>query len=330
MIRHLFFLIGIAFIASFTSCKLEKARPAKKQYLIIASDCLESKDAKLFTNLKKSEGIKVRIVHLSADSLKKKLIKEGANCEIDAILLSSVYSMKDLSDKNLLQKIPEEELPKSLPSKYLSKTKNWAGIGIDPYVLITVDDSLHKIKQYSNLTTKYKWQSTLSSDAEWYPFYAPIVQKNNSKNKNNAYRWIYDFSENNLGTLSKQDTNSQCNTLLTSFSKFQTSDLIKKSKFKDGKLLFPNQRIGGSYYNMHCYALVKQARNCTNALKFFNYLLIENVNKRVNATWKTFPVISINESIYDYQNLRFKKYYLSPVHLTAYFERVKNILETLR
>jgi ABC-type Fe3+ transport system substrate-binding protein len=318
-------------IVSLTACNLEKARPNKNQYLIIASDCLESKDANLFKNFYKLEGIKVRIIHLSADSIKYRLRSEGINCDVDAVILSSIYDMNILDNDHLLQSIPFENFPKTPETKHISTTKTWVGIGINPYVLITKDDTLHKIRTYRNLLKGNSWCTDLKTNAEWFPFYSFIVKKVELKSKFNAKNWITQFESNKQNQKSVSDSLGPCKVYLTTFSNYKKKQVAKNSIYKKGKLVFPNQHIGGSYYNMLCFGIVKQAPNFTNGMKFFQYILLRTANDRLNNALDMFPINSDESSIYSYQqNLRFKKYHTSPVKLVLNYDKLKNILSTLR
>jgi ABC-type Fe3+ transport system substrate-binding protein len=327
-IVHLF--ISAMVVICFTACNLEKARPNKHQYLIIASDCLYTKDTLLFKSFKKREEIKVRILHISADSILKKIKTEGVNCEIDAVILSSVYDMNNLGKANVLQVIPKENFPVELPNKHISQSRTWAGIGIDPYVLFTKDDTLQKFKTYRNLLKGSKWCSNLSKETNWYPFYSFIVKKIGPKSKFNAKNWITQFENNKQNNLSFSDSIGPCKIYLTAFSRYRADKSNRNSVYKKGKLVFPNQHIGGSYYNMVCFGIVKQAPNFTNGIKFFHYILLKSVNDRLNNALNQFPINSDEASVYAYQqNYRFKKYHTSPVQLVTYYERLKTILGSL-
>lgn len=320
----LVFLLGLV-----TSCKIERARPFKKQYIIVASDCLEVKDTILFHSLKTYKGVRIRILPMSTDSLRKRLAREGFNTEIDAIFLSSMHDMVQLEKDGVLQHVPVDKLPLNLPSKYYSKNNKWFGIGCDPYVIVTTNDTLHKVRSYSDLAENTKWCTNLTSNAEFYPFYSAIVHRINSKEKYNAHDWIKHFLENKVGDISDTDSTTNCSTLFTKYSTFRNSELITKSKFSTGQMIYPNQRTGGTYFSMPTFAIIKQARNYHNAIELLNYICIEAVNKRLNYSWYTFPVISNKESSITYQNTRFKKFSTSPVKLTAYYDRVNNIINLI-
>jgi hypothetical protein len=57
--------------------------------------------------------------------------------------------------------------------------------------------------------------------------------------------------------------------------------------------------------------------------------MIETVNKRLNFRLKMFPLVNSKQSVFRYQNNRFKKYAVSPIRLTDYFNQVKIILSIL-
>jgi ABC-type Fe3+ transport system substrate-binding protein len=326
MVQLAFFLV---LITGFSSCKIEKARPFKKQYLIIASDFLEAKDTLLFKSFKTLSGIRVRILSMSADSLLRRMKVEKQNTEIDAIIFSSTYDMVRFEKMNHLQKISNESIPKNLSKKFVSKSNKWLGIGCDPYIIVTKEDTLNKVLLYSDLTEKTKWCTNLTSASDWYPFYATIAYKINPKDKYTPLNWIKNFKKNNQGELLEIDSATNCSLFFTKHSIYMQSELYSNQLFKKGKLIFPNQQKGGSYYSMATFAVVKQARNYMNALEFIDYLMIETVNKRLNFRLKMFPLVNSKESVFRYQNNRFKKYAVSPIRLTDYFNQVKIILSIL-
>lgn len=330
MIKSVYLLFGCVLIVCLSACNLEQARANQKQYVVIASDCLEPSNAEIFKRFEKTEGIKVKIIHLSADSIQYKLRTEGINCTIDAVILSSVFDINKLDNAKVLQTIPKESFPELLSNKYISKAQTWAGIGIDPYVLITKGDTLQKIKTYSNLLRENSWCTDLKNESDWYPFYSFVVNKNDSKSKFNAKDWITQLKSKEQKSHLFIDSLGPCKVNLTTYSRYKTNQSDSNSIYKKGKLVFPNQHIGGSYYNMVCFGIIKQAPNYTNGMKFFQYILQKTVNERLNNVLNKFPINSNKTSIYDYQqNLRFKKNHTSPVQLITNYDRLRTILSTI-
>lgn len=329
MMKLVYFLFVVILLVNFSACTIEEAKPSKFQELIIASDCLEPKDTILFQRFSKSREIRLKIWHMSADSIHKHLDKEGLNTRIDAVILFSSYNMYQLDKKNHLQKISDVNIAANLLEKFRAPSGKWVGLGIDPIIFVTLNDTSGKLRTYSDLLKNEKWCSDLNGKSEWYPFYAPIVQKMDPQKDYNALDWIKSFTGNKSKSVSYPDSLTNCNNLLTRYSMFHKNQSLKKSHFKKGKLIYPNQRTGGSFYNMICFGIIKQAKNYTNALTFFEYLMDEKVNKRLNNYWRTFPVITSEESSFSYQNVRFKKYRTPPMQLTPYYQRVENILNRI-
>ncbi len=308
-------------VFSFSACTIEEAQPYKKQEIVIASDCLDSKDAILFQSFEKSFGIHVKIRHLSADSLKQLLLREGVETEIDVVILASTYSMNQLDNSNLLHVLKKEKFPEQLEQNYRSKKSTWAGIGIDPYVILVSKDSNNNIAEYKDLLNKTNTFYSLQTANFWYPFYASIQHRMGTKNKRYSTEWLKKMKKNSEEYISLNDTIAAHSIFLSSYSEFNLN------KNKELKLVFPNQFTGGSYYNMACFGIVDQARNYENAISFFGYLLTESVNKRLNNHWNKFPILSTRKSFYAYQNSAFKKYASSPALLTSYHNSTLKILK---
>jgi ABC-type Fe3+ transport system substrate-binding protein len=325
--RFSFLLIIVSVLL--TSCGIETAKPFTKQHLFIASDCLDFTDTVLFNGFEKFKHIEVHIRRFTPDSLKNILKDEGYNTEFDAVILSSVYDMDQLNKAGLLQKLKDESFPENLPIKFRSASRKFCGIGVDPYVILTEDDSLSKVRSYKDLTSKTKWCTDLNGQSDWFPFYAAIAQKIDPKEKYNAIDWIGHFLRNKDKEFGESDSTTYCRTILTRYSHFRSNQVFKTKEFKDHRIIFPNQRSGGCYFNMPCYAVIKQARNYSNAIEFMRYLLLEPVNKRLNFRLSMFPVIKETNSSISYQNIRFKKYAVSPVRLTSNYERLINILRII-
>lgn len=313
-----------------TSCGIETARPFKKQHLFIASDCLAFRDTILFRSFEKNQKIEVHIRHFSADSLKTILKVQGYNTEFDAVIFSSVFDMNELHAEGTLQKLTDESLPESLPIKYRSRSRTFCGIGIDPYVIVTKDDSTSRVRSYKDLIHETKWCSDLDGSSDWFPFYAVITNKIDPKAKFNAVDWISNFLDNKERQRDEADSIAGCKTVFTTYSNYRSKKIYREKQYKDHQVIFPNQRSGGTYYNMPCFAIVKQARNYTNAISFLKYIMVESVNKRLNFRLSMFPLIKQTDSSIPYQNIRFKKYSISPVRLTANYERLKNILKIIK
>lgn len=310
--------VFFASLFALNSCRIEKAKPFKKQHITIVSDCLKHEDEELFKSLKKYKSIDIYIIHLPFDSIKARLKKEGLNTEIDAVILSSVYYMNQLDQLHLLQKLPIEDFPENLNTKHISATRTWSGIGIDPYLISTKDDTLFKIKNYNDLLEN-QWCSTLKDEDKRMPFYTFIVHKMDPGHKYNHKDWIRDFNSKKIEILN----DSLSGACKITFYKYSEGKRLHENR--NARIIFPNQRKGGYYYDMPCFGIIRQARNYYNAKIFLHYLFTESANKGLNFKLNTYPLIYTKGSDFQYQNIRHKRSILSPVQLITNYQELENL-----
>ena len=68
------------------SCSPGEARPTRKQRIVLATDCLNKEDERLFKSFKKYHHIDVQIVELSADSILSLLKKDGVEVKNETVV----------------------------------------------------------------------------------------------------------------------------------------------------------------------------------------------------------------------------------------------------
>ena len=281
----------LVYIFVVSACHVEQAEPSKYQILRIGSDCLYPKDTALFLNFQKKTGIRVKIRHLSADSIQKHLAHYGVLSSIDCIVLSSIFPMKKLASTRDLQSIPAHRLPSNTGNFLPLNSRKWFPIGIDPYVLHTRNDSLKTLDNYSDLL-HHPFYTTLESPADWYPFYTYILEKNTA-NMSNLKHWKHQLDSNNLGLPEVGDSvsiPSAKEIFLTKYSVFQQVEQRKQYRLKKAGIIFPDQLKKGVFANFHCFAVVRQSTNYSNALELFAHLLSPGFNRRLNAHFGTLPL----------------------------------------
>ena len=100
-----------------------------------------------------------------------------------------------------------------------------------------------------------------------------------------------------------------------------------RTRYRKLKLIFPNQKYGGTLYELRAIGLVKQASNYSNALEFILYLVKEENNQRINNWWNTFPVGNTLDRSFEYQNQRFKLYSEAPRRWCKQHKKAKQITE---
>lgn len=312
-------------IVLISACTIDKARPTKKQHLYIASDCLTKKDEKLFRNFEKSTKINIHIVSMTSDSLMILLKKEGLTTTIDCVISSSVYDMDNLSDSKFLQEKSIDLAKGIIPSKFISEKKDYIGFGIDPYVLLAQNDSTNKWRNYSDINGKLAFTTDLKSKSDLLPFYSIVFAKLEKSKPKVIYSWCETFSKNKVNVANDTLKLNATKVLFTLYSHYENN----KKELKKLNLIFPNQRKAGSYYNMPCFGIIKQARNYSNAKLFLIYMAHDNVNKRLNNRLKMFPIIVEKQSIYPFQNKRYKKSSVSPIQQTKQYSRVTSFMKNI-
>ncbi len=309
-----------------TGCRLETAKPSTQQHILLATDCLNSQDHEIFKVFEKQTGIKVRILHLSADEIVSKLKSDGINTEIDCIILGSIFEIDRISRLKSLQKIKTDSLPKELGTKHMSENRSLFGLGFDPYIIVTLGDVSKKIRNYSDLKHVDNWCTDLNSRNDLFPFFSFITSKIQPTSLLSGEDWIHDFNAKKIKTLEKVDTLIYSTVLFTKYSSFLTKTNSSLKVYKKGKVLFPNQRNGGVYYDMPCFALIKQAHNFTNAMYFMRAIYASGLNAKINLRLNTFP-ISFNSALKkSYHSIRFKRYSRTPIRLTNNYSIVQSIL----
>lgn len=291
-----FFLFSVLAVSS---CTLEKARPSARQHVIIASDCLFPKDTSLFGQFIKDRSIRVFIHHLSADSIEQTLKHQGVNTHFDMVLLKSVYDIAHFEKLGFFQRIPKTEIPIEILPQFRIKSNKWIAFGVDPYIIVSNQDSLEKIASYSAFFKRMDWRTDLTTNAQFVPLYASLL--NHGIQQKQVKSWLKQHLD-HTRLLHENDSTFTENYLLTNFSTFQMLKHRNKSPFKKSQLIVPENQHPGTMYNLHCLGIVKQARNYFNALQCMHALVSESMNYRVTNQLKI-------ESIYEPVNPVFKSVY---------------------
>jgi ABC-type Fe3+ transport system substrate-binding protein len=319
-----FLLISLGFLFS---CGIEPAHEFKKQRLIIASDFIKAEDKSLFATFEKEHSIEIVVHYMSSDSISKRMRKEGYSTDIDLVILKSSLDICQLKEEGRLQKIllPENQ-PKS-SSRFNSKEMDWFGIAVDPYIIVHRNDSAGKISTYSDLSKKASWMTNLKEDKELYPLIGGVLNRLRSEADSTQSKWFNGlFSKKTKFQITK-DSSLHLTPILTLYSSFYSDSSLYKSKYKKGKVTYPNQSKGGTFYSLRSVGIVKQARNYTNACIFIQYITEDDVNQRLNNWWNTFPITQSMNRSYTYQNIRFKRYPVAMYKLCSERKKSKLILD---
>lgn len=298
--------------------------------MIVASDFLNHKDVKLFQTFEKDFNIKITILTLDTDSLINKLIQEGYATRIDVIMLKSALDMCQLEEANKLQKILNSEDRPDLPYRYRDNDFHWFGLSIDPFIIVGKKDSNGRILNYGDLIKKQEWTSNLKRNQDLVAFFTATLHQWRDQKNEIKIQWHENFLQKEVQFRKPKDSVLNFPPLLTTYSSFYSDSSLYRSGYKRAKIIYPNQNKGGIIYELRSIAIVKQARNYSNAIDFIQFLNRDDVNQRINNWWNTFPINSSLERAYTYQNKRFKSYPVPIVDLCKYRTRAIKLLETKR
>lgn len=308
------------------SCGLETARPKKKQELIIASDFLNKNDLLLFRSFEEKNNISIRLKSMTADSIHRHLKAFGYASRIDLVFLRSSLDFCVLSSQRMLQPITHPDLTAQIPNKYKGKDENWFGVAIDPYILVHRKDSLSTFSNYKDLLKKVLWGTNLRNEDQFHALYASLLQRG-KQNPELTASFLESLTARKNVLNKSIDSTFNYPPLLTTYSVFYSDTNLMRSKYKKAKLVFPNQKQGGTLYELRTIGMVKQASNYTNAKEFILYLTAEGNSQRINNWWNTFPVGNKLERSFEYQNQRFKLYSSPPHTWCDHLQQAKKSLE---
>lgn len=305
MNRMIFYRVCVLLLL-LSSCMVETAKRNQKQYLTIYSDCLTSKNIRLFKSFEKDEKINLNIVHFETDSLLLKIEEEGYNCKADLIILNSMYTMQKVNYKRLLQPWKSEKIAEHVPEHLKSQTNNWIGIGVNPYVLasndtILIDDKLRMLLRKKNT----KIYSDLSKPKDIIPLISHHFKNKYDENRIEKFLAKIEYREDR--NLPKDSIRK--NIFIGMYSS------IRNDEFLTNKSLINIDK--GIYYNLYCTGIIKQSPNFYNAKLFIEYITETKNNERLNNFWKTLPIeMEEQKHKYSYQNL--PKYINSTKHKNLY------------
>jgi len=278
---------------------LEKARPSSRQYVIIASDCLYAKDTTLFRQFITAQKISIFIRHLPTDSIERMLKNQKVNTHFDMVILQTLYDIAHFEKLGFLQRIPNNDMPVGILPQFTTQSNKWIAFGVDPYVIVSTQDSAVAIHSYNDFFKRMDWSTDLIKNAQIVPLYASFL--NHGIQKKQVASWLKQHVS-VMHPLPEDDSTFTANYLLTNLSTYQTLKQQNKSPFIKKQLIVPENHQFGIMYNLHCFGIVKQARNYTNALNFMHAFIGESMNLRVAKYLKI-------ESVYDSTNPVFKAIY---------------------
>ena len=273
-----------------SACGAKEAQPFKKQSVVIASDYLTDKDTAFFSWFKKHNHIRVQILHLSADSISKKLKKEGFNTQIDLVMVHSMQAAKQLH-KNAFERLPYVFRTEHFNHYLAFSNGKWLVSGIDPYVFSYYPDSLDVPVSYNELCTDYKWSKFKDDSLDMLYAHVKIRLKESKKYRFKDWKkgWKKHYVSFEKGT----DSLPSKQLLVHTYSRFVKDPYFKKGR-KKRSIIYPNQGEKGLYADRVCMSIVFRARHYDNAILVLEYLNQPETLRRFNEKHGFFSVMTSN------------------------------------
>ena len=258
MRRFILFLTLAVFL---TSCSIEELNVIKKQTLTIASDYLYASDSSLFKDFSRKTNIKVKIIHLHADSISKKIFQNPLNVDFDMLMLSDIVTLNNIKNKNLLQKFSDED-DISNSNGYILLT------GVDPIVYCSN-------RKVSGDSTSYL---DLSS-AFWYPKLDEVnlselyncIKQNQQWSSRESALWIHQAELKKMIYPINDSLAPRINAL-GFLSQFKRKSPLPDSLNVFQYFLFPDQLKSGLLYKFYGAGIVYQSSNFNAAKQLIQYL----------------------------------------------------------
>lgn len=299
MFNKIFFCLAICLVLQ--SCSTEIAKPLPHQHIVLASDFLTKKDLPVFNQFTKKFGIKVYLITLTEQQLIEKLNKEKTSTRIDAILLSSLVGMEKAKRLNALQT--------TLINPIIA-------IGYDPFIYTIVNDSMDIKATYRGIIASDNWKSLSTKTSYFTPMLAEVKQLLQKK-KSDFPTWINQFFKHK----STQDTTVSNSAMISKYSDFMSLDYSTRKRIT---LLFPNEK---TFTDVATFAIVKQARNYSNAILLRRAIQQQKMNRIISAKGNFFPLESTTKSRFAYQNRTFNWAVKNPLIAMKNFTIIEKVLQ---
>lgn len=260
-----------------SSCSIQEVKDYHPDELILASDFLDASDSLIFRDYEKSSGIRVRIVHLSSDSIIRHFEQYGYNSQFDGVFLNSSYTLNRLSKKEILH--PLSDKIKEQPVAIRSPKNDWIVLSYDPYILQQADSGT-VIQTYNELTYGARWARILTSD-EQAAFEASVLHQFGRSGRAKSFTWLQSMNE-QMNT-SNPDSSGIAGFALNRFSKI---DLATK------RYTIPNQVRGGAFYDGLGIAALRHSSNYTVINELIEFYLNPHYNQKLAGRMQAFPIES--------------------------------------
>lgn len=258
------------------SCSVPEVQSSSKSVIVLASDFLYAKDSTLFVNFEKQQNIKVKIKHLTTDSIIAHFNEYRYNSQFDGVLLYSSYTLNKLSKEKVLH--PLSDKLQDAPQGAKSPNNDWMVFGLDPYV-IDFGRGATKDIAYNELTHDVKWEPVLSKE-ESAAFYASVLHQFGRSKLYKSMKWLQEMKD-HMHWSAISDTLPRATFTLTRFSKAQK---------EYHNFILPTQGRIGVFYDGIGIASIQHSPKYAEITELQLYLIQGFNNQAITGKLFVFPI----------------------------------------
>ena len=296
-------------------CQIDTARPSQEKQLVIASDYLEESDTLLFHNFMDSTGIRVIIRPWNKSKIVGEFKINKYATGIDVFMLKSLFEVHDLQKKRLFQPLKTAVNLNEAYVDFSSEKYDYFGFGYDPFIVAYPKGERTSIKMYNDLTRH--WFVNELDKSDLIVLIAPIFEK---LKKTEAHKWMNQMHNHVVADTLLSDSLLLKTPILTTYSNYQKQ--IDSLGYKNKKIIFPNNKSTGTFYNLRTIAIASQAENYDASLQFIDFYLVEENNVTLN---KALGTIAINSS-----ESGFRKYCVHSEKMLQYYVLIERSVNRFR
>tara|TARA_B100000686_G_scaffold355182_1_gene470752 strand:+ start:4122 stop:5300 length:1179 start_codon:yes stop_codon:yes gene_type:complete len=248
-----------------------------------------------------STGIKVNIITAKAAQLHQRIVREGDSSKADVLLTVDAGNLWKASNDNLLQEINSNFLNSRIKSKYKDPNNKWFGLSLRARIIVYSTDRVKKneligYKYLANPIFKNRILIRSSSNIYNQSLIAHMISKYGI---NEAEKWaagmVNNFARNPAGGDRDQIKAVAAGegdiAVVNSYyiAKMLNSD--NKDLFNSLSIYFPSDDDMGTHLNISGAALLKNAPNAENAIKFIEFLVSDKAQSIYSNSNFEYPVV---------------------------------------
>jgi iron(III) transport system substrate-binding protein len=271
----------------------------------------------LFEAFMKDTGIKVNVISASS-GLEQRIKTEGANSPADVLLTVDISRLEDAVQNGITQPINSKAIESVVPAQYRDPEGHWAAVALRARVVYA---SKERVKQdaisYEELADpKWKGKICIRSGQHMYnnALFAAMVAKHGEAK---TEEWLKGLKANLAQKPSGGDRETardiaagKCdlgigNTYYWALMNDKETD--KKPWAEATKVILPTFQGGGTHVNLSGVALMKNAPNKANAMKFMEWMVgpqAQQMHADMNYEYPIRAGVPVNKTIAGYGALK--------------------------